>query len=380
MKRKLKYLYIQSQPSQLDAIFYGDLARLIPDETLVILFNNSGNQRHDADPELGFTPIFPDFNDEYPTEWIASGAAGLTNLLKRITQLRPACVVLQDQKWREKIIIAVYCKLMGICVAMRSDKNFISSGARTGFSLWIERFLVAQLFNVLCPVSELTTSYYNWSDSRLVWLFPYSTNRNKFDPSINKTSNDGLIRLDLKIPEYAFVFLTVAKFVDRENPRGVIDAFKHVVKSYPNAWLLMVGAGPQLDEIQQYVDQIKIPNIIFTGYVPYVQLEQYFFSSNVFLHFAKQEPWGISPQDALVAGMGLITSDKVGSSICHLGKGLCRFVVSLNDINVAVERMAELIVHGKLHDLFQPAKANVLNGYTTESLALLWAHRSLKYP
>lgn len=183
MKRKLKYLFIQSQPSQLDAIFYGDLARLIPDETLVILFNNSGNQRQDADPELGFTPIFPDLNDEYPTEWIASGAAGLTNLFKRITQLKPACVVLQDQKWREKIIIAIYCRLMGICVAMRSDKNFISSGVRTGFSLWIECFLVARLFNVLCPVSELTTSYYNWSDSRLVWLFPYSTNRNKFDPS-----------------------------------------------------------------------------------------------------------------------------------------------------------------------------------------------------
>ena len=380
MKKKLKYLFIQSQPSQLDAIFYSELAHLIPDETLVILFNNSGNQRQDVDPELGFTPIFPDLNDGYPTEWVASGTTGLTNLLKRITQLKPACVVLQDQKWREKIIIAIYCRMKGICVAMRSDKNFISSGVRTGFSLWIECFLVARLFNVLCPVSELTTSYYNWSDNHLAWLFPYSTNRNKFDPSINKTSNRGLIRLNLRIPEHAFVFLTVAKFVDRENPRGVIDAFKDVVKYYPNAWLLMVGAGPQFDEIQQYVDQIKISNIIFAGYVPYMQLEQYFFSSDVFLHFAKQEPWGISPQDALVAGMGLITSDKVGSGICHLSKDLGRFIVPLNDTNVAVERMAELIVHNKLHNLFQPAKANVLNGYTTDSLALLWAHRSLNYP
>ena len=137
----------------------------------------------------------------------------------------------------------------------------------------------------------------------------------------------------------------------------------------------MVGAGPQFEEIREHVSQKRIPHISFAGYVSYAVLEQYHFAADVFLHLAKCEPWGMSPQDALVAGMGLITSNKVGSGVRHLGKVLSRFVVPLNDINGAVERMAELIGQGKLQDLFQPARDSVLQGFTTESLAMKWAHR-----
>lgn len=371
---KLKYLFVQRQPSQLDGPFYGELARRIPGASLVILFNNSGNQRQDVDPELGLTPVFPDLDEGYPTERIASGITGLINLLKLIAQLKPACVVVQDQAWREKLILALFCRIMKICIAMRSDKNAISGGARSGFPLWVERFLVKQ-FNILCPVSELTTTYYGWTEDRSVWLFPYCTSEKKFRPPDNLVSARRVIRFSLKIPEDAFVFLTVAKFVDRENPRGAIDSFERVVVSYPKAWLLMVGAGPQLEEIRQHVSQKRIPNISFAGYVAYEALEQYHFAADVFLHLAKCEPWGTSAQDALVAGMGLITSNKVGSGVRHLGKTLSRFIVPINDVNGAIERMAELIALGKPQDLFEPARASVLDGFTTESLARQWAHR-----
>lgn len=378
-KTKLKYLFIQCQASQLDAPFYGELARRIPGESLVILFNDSGNRRQDIDPELGFTPVFPDLDEGYPTEWIAAGVAGLFKLMKRIAQLKPACVVVQDQPWREKIFLALFCRAMGICIAMRSDKNAISDGAHSGFSLWVERFLIKQLFNVLCPVSELTTTYYGWTEDRSVWLFPYCTNEKKFRPPDDPTPVRRFIRSSFGIPEDAFVFLTVAKFVDRENPRGMIESFERIVVSHPNAWLLMVGAGPQFEEIRQYLSQQRIPNISFAGYVSYAVLEQYHFAADVFLHLAKCEPWGMSPQDALVSGMGLITSNKVGSGVRHLGKELCRFVVPLNDVNGAIERMAELIVLGKPQDLFQPARANVLRGFTTESLAMQWANPRPKH-
>jgi glycosyltransferase involved in cell wall biosynthesis len=370
---KLKYLFVQCQASQLDAPFYQELARRMPGESLVMLFNDSGNRRQDVDPELGFTPVFPDLDEGYPVEWIASGAGGLFSLLRRIAQLKPSYVVLQDQAWREKIILALVCRTMRIRVAMRTDKNTISAGMRSGFSLWFERFLIKRLFNVLCPVSELTTTYYGWTRGRMVWLFPYCTNEKKFKPPNDPIPARRSIRLSFGIPEHAFVFLTVAKFVDRENPRGMVDSFERVVLSFPNAWLLMVGAGPQLEEIRKYVSEKRIPNIAFAGYVSYAVLEQYHFAADVFLHLAKCEPWGVSPQDALVSGMGLIVSNKVGSGIRHLGKELCRFVVPLNDLGGTIDRMEELLALRNPQDLFQPARASVLNGFTSESLAMQWA-------
>jgi glycosyltransferase involved in cell wall biosynthesis len=333
-------------------------------------------RRQDVDPELGLVPIFPDIEQGCPNEWIASGSGGILKLMMRIAQLRPSCVVVQDQRWRDKILCALLCRLLKIPVAMRSDKNRLSVGTRSGFRLWVERFLVLRLFNILCPVSELTASYYGWPASRANWPFTYCTNKTKFGPPNDPEPLRSLIRSRFGIPEDAFVFLSVVKFIERENPRDVINAFKSVVASYSNAWLLMVGAGPQFDEIRQYVGQFSIPNTVFAGYVPYANLEDYFFAADIFVHLAKNEPWGISPQDALIAGLGLITSDKVGSGVCHLQTGdLRRFVVPVGDLNLAVDRMIELISNAHSKDLFQSAKDSALNGFTTESLALQWALR-----
>jgi glycosyltransferase involved in cell wall biosynthesis len=371
----MKYLFIQSQPSQLDATFYVELEKLIPGESLVILFNDHGSRRRDIDPELGLVPVLPNIDEGYPHEWIASGKFGIFSLLKRIANFKRSCVVVQDQKWLEKIAISLFCRLLKIPVAMRSDKNRLSIGARVGFSLWVERFLVARLFNVLCPVSELTTAYYDWTKRSAILLFSYCTNTTKFKRPHDVCALRRLIRSRSNIPGGAFVFLSVAKFIDRENPRAVIDAFRVVVAFDPNAWLLMVGAGPQFDEIRQYVDQAPIPNICFAGYVPYAELEQYFFAADVFVHLAKNEPWGISPQDALIAEIGLITSEKVGSGVHHLQDKLSRFVVPIGDLTSTAERMIELIGHGNPANLFQPAKANALNGFTADSLAIQWAQR-----
>lgn len=371
----LKYMFVQRQPSQLEAIFYGELAKLNTDKLLVVFLNKTANRRRDIDPELGLVPELPDLNVGYPHEWIESGIKGLFKLMKRIIDLRPMCVVLQDQRWSEKILLALFCRLAGIQVAMRSDKNYISAGARFGFPLWVERLLVRRLFNVLCPISELTTEYYAWTRNREAWLFPYSTNRSKFETTPASTTVRRAIRRQCEIPDEAFVFLAVVKFIERENPRGLIDAFKEVVAAHPESWLVVVGSGPQFDEIRQHAVDASIVHIVFVGYVPYAKLEQYFFASDVFMHLAKSEPWGISPQDALVAGMGLITSDKVGSGICHLKNELSRFVVPINDKNTVTERMVELISNRGQENLFKPAKDRVMNGFTADSLAIQWAAR-----
>jgi glycosyltransferase involved in cell wall biosynthesis len=372
---KLTYVFVQSQPSQLDATFYGELAKLMPGKSLVVLFNKTANQRQDIDPELGLTPVFPDLDEGYKSEWIAYGKSGLFKLMKRIANSNPACVVLQDQKWQEKIILALFCKLLKIRVAMRSDKNHLSIGARKGISLYAERFLVKRLFNILCPISELTVSYYDWPKNREYWLFPYCTNESKFAPPDDPIPMRRLIRSRFGIPGDAFVFLSVVKFIDRENPKGVIHAFSEVVKSHQNAWLLMVGSGPQFNEISDQVSQDGIRNIVFAGYIPYTTLEECFFAADIFLHLAKNEPWGISPQDALVAGLGLITSDKVGSGIHHLRDELRRFVLPIDNLSKTVERMIELAEHGQPKELFQSARMSAMNGFTADSLADEWAQR-----
>lgn len=322
-------------------------------------------------------PVFPELAQRDMGEWIPSTRWGIVRLLKRVVSLQPDNVIIQDQAWWQKIVIAIALRLIGIRVAMRSDKNIYSTSAHNGIKLILERYVVRCVFNVLCPVSELTSDYYNWSDNNRQWFFPYCTKKSKFIASPDLRNAGVMARPKLGIPCDSFVFISVIKFVERENPLGVIKVFEHVVRDHPNAWLVMVGSGPQHGECQSYVAKKSIPNIRFVGYIPYPELQEYFHLSNVFVQLARSEPWGISPQDALVADLGLIVSNNVGSGVVHLKYDLERFVVDVDDIDIIALRMSELIMHENVPSLFKSAKDRVMMGYTADSLAAKWAHQYL---
>ena len=112
--------------------------------------------------------------------------------------------------------------------------------------------------------------------------------------------------------------------------------------------------------------------MIFPGFVPFRELQNYFFAADTFLHFAEREPWGVSPQDALIAGLGLVTSDRVGAGLVFLEGDLARFTVSLADHVAAVERMIELCDNPASTTLFAAARTKA-EGYTVVSCARRWA-------
>jgi hypothetical protein len=96
-----------------------------------------------------------------------------------------------------------------------------------------------------------------------------------------------------------------------------------------------------------------------------------------FVRSCQAEPWGVSPQDALIAGLGLVTSDRVGAGLVFLEGDLARFVVPLSDNAAAVERMIELCDHPAGAARFAAARAKA-EGYTVVSCASRWAGLSIE--
>jgi hypothetical protein len=74
----------------------------------------------------------------------------------------------------------------------------------------------------------------------------------------------------------------------------------------------------------------------------------------------------------LIAGLGLITSNRVGAGLVFLEDELARFVVPLGDNDAAVERMIELCDYSAGVTLFAPARAKA-EAYTVVSCAKRWA-------
>lgn len=306
----------------------------------------------------------------------AESEGGVKELLRLVKDLRPSMVVVQDQSWPTKMRIALACKRARIRVAMRSDKNDISSTARRGMPRWIEGFLVRGMFSHLAPVSTLTASYYGWGQEHTCWWFPNPSSSAKFRPTDGARSVRQGKRAERGISPTSFVFLLVAKFVPRENPVAVVRAFVQASQACRDIGLLVVGAGSLEKTLRDTVRAGGVEERVwFTGYVPYAELHEYFWASDVLVHLAESEPWGLSPQDALVAGMGLITSNRVGVGRRLLLGALQRFVVAPNDVRATAALMVGLASEAGSLRQFTPAWKEARAQFTAESLAKEWASR-----
>jgi glycosyltransferase involved in cell wall biosynthesis len=76
------------------------------------------------------------------------------------------------------------------------------------------------------------------------------------------------IRESLGIPEEAFVVGTVSRLDPVKNQPMMLRAFQSFSECNPNAWLLMVGGGPDRQHLEQLAIQLQISKrTVFTGYV-----------------------------------------------------------------------------------------------------------------
>ena len=70
---------------------------------------------------------------------------------------------------------------------------------------------------------------------------------------------------------------------------------------------------------------------MFAGYVPYAQLPGFYAMSDVFVHAASDEPWGVSVQEALAFGLAVVVSSRVGAGRDLVVPGRNGFVYERGD-------------------------------------------------
>ena len=368
----MKIVFVQTSPSQLDAPFYRKLSAALNGRIAVVVWNDYGKRRNRIDPELGVVPEFPEMNG-YQSSWVDKRVSRLFSLWRLIMKQTPKMVILQDQTWLERIFLSVLLRLSGVNVGVRSDKNLVSDNVRVGLKQQVEAVVVRIFFDFLVPVSDLTSSYYMWPSNRVSINFPYCSDDEKFSPGDAKAlAVRSEVRQRNKIPLGSKVFLSVLKFSDRENPRAVIESFRILSRLDPSTWLIMVGSGPLLDQEKGWVRNNNITNVLFTGYIPYVDLQDFFFAADVYIHLPKTGPWEVSVPDALLAGMGIIATKTVGSAISLLRDNLSRYLVDAGDVIGTSERMRELCEIDDIKLSFLPARKIVNECFSVSSVVKRW--------
>jgi glycosyltransferase involved in cell wall biosynthesis len=223
------------------------------------------------------------------------------------------------------------CKSKDIPIALRIDSVLYNL---TPFQKILKRIYLPfayRKFNHFFAVGSETRKFLNWLgiNNENIQYFSYATHDEWFKEKAADQSKIQHLKVKLGLKEEK-VILSVAKFIERESPWDILNAFK--LLNDPNTALILVGDGKDRQELEVFAAKNKHLKIIFTGYVPFLALPYYYGLTDIFIHAAKNEPWGVSVQEAIASGCTVITSDKVGSSTDLIHHGLNGFIYQYNNI------------------------------------------------
>src|SRR5690606_12849476 len=119
------------------------------------------------------------------------------------------------------------------------------------------------------------------------------------------------IKQDLGIPLTAKIIVYSAKYIKKKRPLDLMEAFKQL--NNQNTWLLMVGEGQLRGEMEDYINENNLKNVILTGFVNQSNISAFYTIGDVFVMCSSMgENWGLSVNEAMNFNMPLVISDMTG--------------------------------------------------------------------
>jgi glycosyltransferase involved in cell wall biosynthesis len=265
------------------------------------------------------------------------------------------------------LLAAIIARGLGIKTGLRIDSVLFNNRSR--LKLFIKRVLFRALFNlydiyfVVGSLSAKYLQYFNVSADKIAF-FTYAVDvdyfrRSSLVPSATITA----VRKKYGLADEKQVILSIAKFNEREAPWDILKAFCETDVSC--CQLLLVGDGPQRAALESYAKG-KERTIIFSGYIPYPELPLVYAISDVFVHSAHNEPWGVSVAEAMASGLPVITSSRVGAGCDLIVEGKNGYIYEVGDS----EELSR-----KLQQTLEMAKSGKHRAYNKQILAE-WDYRA----
>ena len=171
---------------------------------------------------------------------------------------------------------------------------------------------------------------------------------NGVDLSRFQVSIDPIPRQELGFDKTDIVLIYTGRMAPEKNLPFLLRAFNGAAQAYPNIRLLMVGSGPELENMKEWAQHIGIADRVhFTGQVAYNQIPRYLVTSDIFVTASVTEVHPLTVIEAMASGLPVlgIESPGVGDTITDDENG---YLIPNEDLAAFTAKMVRLITDGVL--------------------------------
>ena len=253
------------------------------------------------------------------------------------------CAIVYGHSYLSFWIAIATAKLLGKPLLLTTDATYIESQYGGSWKSKIKRKLLPFLYNhvadlVLVPstMSKRFICSLGVPEDRVV-ITPYVVDNDYIAEAASRADRNRT-REEWQIPADALVVLFCAKFLPRKRPQDALQAFARA--NAADSYLVMVGDGPLAESLREEAAKLGITDRVrFIGLVKYSRLPEVYASSDVLVFPSEHEPYGLPVNEAMICGLLVIVSDRVGAGYDLVTQGETGFVYPSGDI----ERLTELL-------------------------------------
>jgi glycosyltransferase involved in cell wall biosynthesis len=183
-------------------------------------------------------------------------------------------------------------------------------------------------------------------------------------PTISHPTN---IRGKLGLSAIDRIILTVNRLHPRKRIDWLIQTMPIVLAKIPNAKAIIIGVGPEENKLKELTKTLGLADsVIFTGFVAQDEIIAYYEASDIYIHLAKQEPFGLAVIEAQAFSKPVITVAEGGPKDNVLD-GETGFLID-SKVETLASRIIQLLQDDKLRMQFgAKAKKHIKENYNWQS-------------
>ena len=156
-------------------------------------------------------------------------------------------------------------------------------------------------------------------------------------------TRSGLKTLKIGFADSDILLVYTGRLGPEKNLPFLLRAFAGIAKSYDDVGLLIVGSGPEYDNLVDRVQYMGIADRVeFTGLVPYQELPKYLAAADAFVTASVTEVHPLSVIEAQAAGLPVLGINSPGVSDT-VKDGETGMLVQEEDLALFTAKMVRLV-------------------------------------
>ena len=196
-------------------------------------------------------------------------------------------------------------------------------------------------------------------ESRLIFA-PYAVDNQRFQ----RLKTDGSsTRQKWNIDDKQIIILYSGKLIEKKKPLDLLKAFHQLNDA--NTVLFYMGDGPLRNELESYIAQYQVKNVIISGFINQSEIGTIYSMADLFVMCSGVgETWGLSVNEAMNFSLPVIVSSTCGSSFDIVENGVNGYVFREGDIDALTDSLQSIVKDAMLRERMGVASKEKINQFS----------------